>query len=318
MARTTTVVLSCALLTTLASAEPSKEELQVARTLFGQALAEEKLEHWDVALTKLESVQAIKASPSVRYHIALCEEKLGRLAAALSDYEAARVAARNDGNKEVLSIVDEPIARLSVDVPHVTLMLAAPPPPGAKIEIDQRNLTVIGFNVPIPLDPGAHEILVSAPNRASFKHSLILQPKGDVGVTVALSPLVVAAPLAPPREAPSKTYPERPYAIAATAGALVFAGAGIGMILGAGVVKSGNVDGEGCSASTSADACDGKKTSIRVLDWGGGAALVGAVGLAAVSVVLWTRPGRSTTSSLAPHTRLAFGPGRVGLEGTFE
>ncbi|RYZ60409.1 MAG: hypothetical protein EOP08_14710, partial [Proteobacteria bacterium] len=109
-----------ALLGTVASspahAEPSKEELQVARTLFGQALAEEKLEHWEAALGKLESVQAIKASPSVRFHIALCEERLGRLAAALSDYEAARVAARTEGNREVLESVEEPIARLTAEV----------------------------------------------------------------------------------------------------------------------------------------------------------------------------------------------------------
>lgn len=308
----------CALACSSALAEPSKEELQVARTLFGQALAEEKLEHWDAALAKLESVQAIKASPSVRYHIALCEEKLGRLAAALSDYEAARVAARNEGNKEVLAIVDEPIARLTAEVPHVTLSLASPPR-DAKIDIDGRNLSAIGFNVAIPLDPGPHVIRVSAPEHATFQHSLTLQPKGDVAITVSL-PAAAAAPVtqSPPRE-PHVTYPARPYAIATTAGAVVLAGAGLGLFLGAGAARSGHLEpNQGCRAESRADACDGVTTRVNVLDWSAGAAWLAAAGLAATSVVLWTRPGKTETASTGSRTRLSFGPGRVALEGTFE
>ena len=324
--RTFACVLLGALLGTVASspahAEPSKEELQVARTLFGQALAEEKLEHWEAALGKLESVQAIKASPSVRFHIALCEEKLGRLAAALSDYEAARVAARTEGNREVLESVEEPIARLTAEVPHLTLTLATKPPAGARIEIDGKNLTVVGFNVPIPLDPGPHTIVASAPEHAAFKHSLVLQRRADVGVQVVLKPYTVGQTAAAPDPVEPPTdrrtvYPARPYAIATTAGALVLAGAGVGLFLGAGAVRSANRDGKGCMALGEVS-CDGPISTVQALDVSAGAAWIGAAGLAAASVVLWTRPGRPTSAHAPAHTRLAFGPGRIALEGTFE
>jgi hypothetical protein len=302
-----------ALGSSVAAAEPSKEELQVARTLFGQAMAEENQEHWQQALTKFESVQAIKTSPSVRFHIALCEEKLGRLAAALSDYEAARVAAHTENSKEVLATVEEPIARLTADVPHVTLMLDSPPA-GAQIEIDGRNLSSVGFGVPIPLDPGPHKIVVSAPAGEKFTHSVVLQLKGDVGVQIVLrleGAKAVPPQVAPPTEPKKSRHPERPYAIATTAGAVVTLGAGIGMILGAGAVKSSK-DG-----TCSLDDCSAKST-IRVLDWAGAGSLLAAAGFTAASIVLWTRPAKTETATRGLHTQFAFGPGRLVLQGTFE
>lgn len=306
------VLLALSALASTTWAEPSKEELQVARTLFGQALAEEGQEHWAQALSKLESVQAIKASPSVRFHIALCEEKLGRLAAALSDYEAARVAARSEGNKEVLATVEEPIARLTAVVPHVTLTLDAPPA-GTTIEIDGRNLTSVGFGVPVPLDPGPHKIVVSAPGRVAFVHSVVLQPKADVGVQITLRPegAAPAPAMAPPPEPPRTRHPLRPYAVLTTVGAVVTIGAGVGMILGSGAVLSSKegtcTDRENCST----------KGTVRVLDWAGLGSLVAGAGLTAASIVLWTRPGKTDTAR-AVHTQLGFAPGRLVLQGTFE
>lgn len=294
-----------------AHAEPSKEELQVARTLFGQALAEENQERWAQALAKLESVQAIKASPAVRFHIALCEEKLGRLAAALSDYEAARVAARNENSKEVLAMVEEPIARLTAEVPHVTLLLEAPPP-GATIQVDGRTLAAVGFGVAIPLDPGTHQIVVSAPGRVAFAHTVVLRPRSDVGLQIALLAEAVAAPVAPPREPVRIRHPLRPYAVLTSVGAVVTLGAGLGMIFGSGAVLSSK---EGSCLPRSD--C-GPVTTVQVLDWAGLGSLIAAGGLTVASVVLWTRPGTRDATARAVHTQIGAAPGRLVLQGTFE
>lgn len=296
-----------------AAAEPSKEELQVARTLFGQAMAEENQEHWELALAKFESVQAIKSSPAVRFHIALCEEKLGRLAAALSDYEAARVAARSENSKEVLALVEEPIARLTAEVPHLTLTLDSPPA-DTKIEIDGRNLSTIGFGVPIPLDPGSHEIVVSAPGRVPFKHSVELRAKSDVGVRVVLAAKIAAvAAAAPPKAPPRARHPERAYAIATSVGAVVTLGAGIGMFVGAGAVRTANL---GQCDPLPAECAP--KRPIQILDWAGAGSLLAAAGLTAASIVLWTRPARSATEAHRARSQLAVAPGRLVLQGTFE
>lgn len=315
--RASLALFAAAVLTgTSAWAAPTKEELQVARNLFSEAMAEEAAGRYEAALAKFESVQAIKASPSVRYHIAFCEEKLGRIAAALSDYEAARAAASAEISQQVLTATEEPIARLSEQVPRVTLV-AGKVPANTSIAIDGKNFSAVGFGRAIPLDPGPHTIDVSAPGFEPFRHKLTLQAQAQVGVQVTLRAVSnVSGPhdpaLAPPSET-RKEYPLRPLAIATTAGAVVFLGAGIGMILGAGAAHSSALD----RCQTNQDGCSG--STVRLLDWGGAASALVGVGLAVTSVVLWTRPGKTVTSSAqAPGARLAVRPFGVALEGTFQ
>ncbi len=59
---------------------------------------------------KIRRAGAVKLTPGLRFHIALCEERLGQLVAALDGYAAAQVAARAEDNHEVLDLVAEPIA----------------------------------------------------------------------------------------------------------------------------------------------------------------------------------------------------------------
>lgn len=288
--------------TSLAAAGPSKEDLQTARTLFNDGLADEAAGNYAAALAKFERVQGIKTSPSLRFHLALCEEKLGHLVAALSDYESARANARVENNEQVMLASEEPIARLTELVPRVTLKLDAPPAT-YEIQVDERNLTAVGFGNSIPLDPGEHTLHVRAPGLGSFRHTIKLALRERVVVPVVFTkdepPRARALP--PPTDTRA-VHPLRPWAIASAAGAVVFVGAGVGMFFGAAAVHANEF--EKCQRK---EPCGGG--AVNVLDWSAGAAWLVGAGLAVTSVVLWTRPAKRSSVALVVR------PGGLAIEG---
>jgi len=104
-------------------------------------------------------------------NVALCDEKLGRFASATTKFAEARDRAKEQGMAVHLKAAEEHIAALADKVPHVTLKFSEPPLPQTTIVIDERLIPFAEI-ANHPIDPGAHDVVVSAPGHLAFKTHL--------------------------------------------------------------------------------------------------------------------------------------------------
>jgi hypothetical protein len=298
---------------TVRAAEPTKVELAAARDLFSRAERDEEAGRWADALDKLRRTGAVKMTPGIRFHIALCEERMGQLAAALADYTAAADAARNQGNKDVLDAVSEPLAQIRGRVPTVTLL--------APVDVSDATITLDGAPIPgravggpLPVEIGPHTIQAEAPNRVPFSATLNLAEAQTLSVDILLplsSPLAVGTPApASAITAEQRPRPARAMALIASTGAVALAGLGVGAFFVAGSQQS-TAEKE-CIEMVS---CESLRGPVRTWDALALAGWVAGAGVGAVAIYLWTRP--SSPSDERPTAAIRLGPGSMQIVGTF-
>jgi hypothetical protein len=181
-------------------ADPSPVEISSARQAFESAVSLETAQHWADATLKLREALAIKDTPGLRYHLAHCETEQGLLVEAALDYDrASELIARGAKAPDVQKLLAPASAALKSRVPRVTVEL-----PGDVLApvatIDGKVFPPSELALGVPLNPGHHELLVSASGRRSFRRSLDLregeQPEFQAELPPA--PASVAAPSAPP------------------------------------------------------------------------------------------------------------------------
>lgn len=295
--------------------EPSKADLTVARSLFAEAVADEDAGRWADALSKIRRAGAVKMTPGIRFHIAVCEEKLAQLVPALEDYTAAQVAAQRENNREVLDLVGEPLLALKARIPTLKVDVPAGVQ-GIDVRLDGRVLQASLWGTAFPVDAGAHKVEARAPGMTPYTSTVTLAPRETTSVVVSLVPLPPTPPVVAPLAAPStEAAPERrprTLAIAATASAAVLVGVGVGAYVVAGSDQSS--DRSRCSGLISAAQCGGQ-TAIRAWDATALVSWIAATGVATAAVVLWARP--ATADHTPAHAELGLGPGTVSLAGSF-
>jgi tetratricopeptide (TPR) repeat protein len=281
-------------------------DLQAARDLFAKALKDEAAKDWPAALEKLERAAAVKNTPGLRFHIALCKENLGRLAAALDGYTEAEAQARAEKNQEVLDAVAESLTQLRPRVPVITVTVPAGIE-GIEASVDQKAVAIApegGYSLRV--DPGKHEIDVKAPGRMPFHTSADVAEGATVTLHAPLEqPPAPAAPaaIAPP-PANESAAPHRTAAIAFTAGAVVLAGAGVGAYLAA----------DKCPATGS---CENERSAVRTWDAVALGSWIGAAAAGGIAIYLWLKPTSHATTTGARSIRAEpWGTG-LRLQGRF-
>ena len=304
-------------------------DINAARALFGAAEADEQAQRWPEALEKLRRAATARMTPGIRFHIALCEEKMGKIAAALADYGAAQAAARETNNREVLGLVSEPLLALKLRVPTVTVRLPAGLHVGSgavEIRLDGAPLAASSVGTPLPVEVGAHTVQATGPAQRPFAMSFVLReqqaesllipfdpPPGPPDASPTVAPLVPGAPSEAPAGAPSSAGRRaRPLAFIATAGAVVLVAGGLGAYAAAGSDQSSYQTT--CSKPGSGLGC-GNATVVRTWDAVALGAWIAAAGTAGAAVVLWTRPGATSTDG--GRALLQPGPGSVWVTGRF-
>jgi len=170
------------------------DELSEARAAFQRGIELEQAKNWAGAIKQFRQVGQVKMTPQVRYHIALCEENLGKLVAALGGYELALADAESVGDgvsfkQEVEASVNDLRAR----IPKVVIRRGAGAE-AAAIELDGVALGESSVGVEVPLDPGPHALVASAPGHADYSETLEVAEEETRTVTIDLKPLPVEAP----------------------------------------------------------------------------------------------------------------------------
>jgi hypothetical protein len=317
-------LLGIALATATAWAAPGEAELAAARQLFSDAVRDEDGGRWPEALEKLRRVGNVKLTSGIRYHIALCEVHLGRLASALDDFTAAQSQAQTDGAQDVQRLVTKQLADLGPRVPRLTIRVT-PQPADLAVKIDDTVLAPGAVGTPVPVDPGVHRVEATASKRAPATATVTVQERDVTSIDLTLvetqtpsappAPSPQAPPVAPPPPAPAEAStppgggPSRTGAIVATAGAGALALVGVVAYVVAGAsVTSG---AQQCASERTTSPCDAQKNTVRAWDFTAAGSWIGAAGVGAIAIILWTRPAEPASAALL------VGPMSLGVRGTF-
>ncbi len=301
-------------------------ELQTARKLFAQAELDEDAGNWAAALKKIQAVAAIRATPGVRFHEALCLENLGQISAALAGYEEAERQAQRESNSEVLEAVREPLALLRQRVPKIKLNID-PAVEHAAVTIDGAPITSAAAAAPVQVDPGAHEIRATAASRVAFSKVVVLRERESVAVDVALQPQPRAlGQVAMPSEAQKKNLlspnslnkSERRFDGSAIAPWLLAGGAAVFAVGGATAyaLAGARHDEAVARCREQTTPCTGA-SSVRMLDTLALGAWFGAGALAGGAIVLWTSVGKKPAEVAQNKVRVLAGMRAITLDGNF-
>lgn len=124
------------------------------------------------AAAKLEESQRLDPAPGTLLNLALAEEKLGRLADA---WEHARAAGDQlDASDPRRAIARDLHADLDRRVPRITLRIPSGLPQDTRVVFGGTELRDAALNIPMPVDPGTHTIVVRAPGRSDAKVSVVV------------------------------------------------------------------------------------------------------------------------------------------------
>lgn len=306
----------------------------VAEALFQQGRELFKANKFAEACDKFAESQRIDAKLGTLLNLAHCHEKVGKIATAWAEYTSAATIARREGQKERETFAREQVEALAKKLAHVVVKVAAPTP-GLAITLDGKPVAGAVLDVPVPIDPGKHRVVATAPGRQTWSMEVdVPAARADIVVKIpALAPEgdkpAVVPPVPPPAQPPPdarQAPPDAPAKQPASGGRspLVYVGFGIG---GAGVLvgavtgiltlaKSGDIR-DACKSGTcpasQRDALDSATALANVSNVAFGIGIAG-IGLGVVGLLISRQPPKAArAATLTPF----IGPTAIGLRGAF-
>ncbi len=286
-------------------------ELDRARALFTAALQQQQDGHPDLALGQFRQVAAVRDTSQVEYRIGTCLESLGKRRDAVVAYDRAAHLGR--GDPKAADVVDAANARIaalarSMGTLEVTVQGAAAN--RAELAVDGEALTPDQRRAPLLLEPGNHDVRVTAPGTLPASASVAVVAGGRAGVTVVLAPV--------PPPPPAATWNARRLGGVVTMGAGVVALGGMGVALWVRHDRIAQVQTD-CPGNVCPSSLRGEVESARsdAHAMEPVAAILGGVGAAALALgivlVAWPSHGRAA----APSAWLTPTPGGLAAGGTF-
>lgn len=146
-----------ALASASASGEPTEAALAEARERFAEVRRLEDAGEWNEALALLQRVAAVKMTPQVRFHIALCMEHIGLFTQAMDQYGLALDDAQAAPAPEVTEEARAHLDRLNRLTPTITVAVAGARP-SDEVLLDGRAIPTGSPPLSIRVDPGPHRV----------------------------------------------------------------------------------------------------------------------------------------------------------------
>ena len=188
--------------------ELTKEQIETARTAFKEGLAAEKEGDYVKALARFEVMAAIKTTPQVQFHLAVCQEKLGRWVEALQNYEASAKAAAEKKIAEVADVAPALADRLRPRIPRLVIELGEKKPD--EVQLDGVVLGPEKLAAPVLVDPGKHVLVARFAGEKNFVVELEVVEADEKKVAVVSKPAILPEadqpiPAAPPPAPPPRS-----------------------------------------------------------------------------------------------------------------
>jgi hypothetical protein len=161
----------------------------LAEQLFsdGKKLMEEG--SFDEACPKLAESQRLDPGGGTILNLALCHEGQGHFAAAWSEFRQALALARTDGRRDREQFALEHLALVEPKVSRLTFAVRPPARvPGLTIKLDGEVVGQAAWSSQLPVDPGAHDVVASAPGKLDRRVTVQVTGIADTK-TVTILPL---------------------------------------------------------------------------------------------------------------------------------
>jgi hypothetical protein len=152
------------------------------------------------ACAKFRESDRLDPAVGTTFNIADCEERLGHLARAWTLFD--EVAQRLPAADKRRAVAQKRAATLEPRLPKLSIRLAAGAPEGTRIVRDGVELGSASQGSPLPVDPGEHVVVVSAPGRAERSFKLIVSEREIRELEVAAGDPLTSAPSEQPAALP--------------------------------------------------------------------------------------------------------------------
>ena len=200
------LLATASLLTAQAAPVRAQGNAAAAEALFVAGRADMDAGNFDAACQKFRQSEQLDPAVGTKFNLADCEEKRGNLATAWELFKA--VEGRVPASDERHQIARQRREAVEPRVPKLKIVLAPGAPPNTKVRMGAVELTAAALAVPLPLDPGQHELVVTAPDHGERRFGVVLEEGRVQEVTVQPGDPVAAAPVAPaPAPAPAPPTP---------------------------------------------------------------------------------------------------------------
>jgi hypothetical protein len=164
--------LAVAMLVNGAGAQDAKDVAR-ARERFKEGAALQAAGDFARALEAYKDVAVVKSSAQVRFNIATCEEKLGDYVRAMGTYRLALTEATRSNAKDIEGAVQKALTDLEPRIPTL-LVKRGDGAAVAEVTLDGRKLSNPSIGVEFQINPGPHQLRVSAPDREPVNIDLSL------------------------------------------------------------------------------------------------------------------------------------------------
>lgn len=265
--------------------EPSASDKALAEGLFQEGrklMAAGKL---DEACPKFAESQRLAQRLGTLLNLATCHEKQGRTASAWAEFTEAAAMAKAEKRKDRERYARKQADALEKKLTKVVFSVATENKE-ATLTLDGKEIGAAAWGTPIPIDPGKHELQLTAPGKKPWSDTIdIAAEPGSVTIDV---PALADEATAPPAEAPAKETSDGPSAPTKT-DEKSSGGSTLGWVaLGVGAVGVGVGSYFGLQTfskqSESEDHCDGTKCDQTGVDLRDEAKSTGTISTVAFAV----------------------------------
>jgi hypothetical protein len=259
MFRRALVAIICAV-GVCAAAEARGNESAAADALFREGRKAMERGDWAEAVQRLAESQRMEAAPGTLLNLAIAEDKYGKLSSA---WEHARAAmdqlAPSDERRKIASDLFESVDKR---VPRLLLRVRKPLPESAQVRLDGVVLRAASFGIRLPVDPGLHQIAISAPAHMERVITVRVEQATTFDQEIEPGPQLYAVPSrnrreATPAQPPTRSaWPAVGWVAVAVGGASLAAGAVTGYLaIDRNRSLQGHCDGSQCDQA-GVDAAD--------------------------------------------------------------
>jgi hypothetical protein len=224
------------------------EDAVTAKTLFERGLGDMTAGRYEAGCPAIAESYRLDPRPGTLFTLAECEAKRGRTATAVELYEdylsqyARLPADRQEQQGHRKQIAEEQRTALAPQVALLTLLLAPDAPAETRVKRDGRDVAPAAIGLALPVDPGAHTLTVTEPDR----------PPLDVRVSIGVrqkSLLTLPRPPPPPRFSPRRIG-------AIAAGSVGLVGLVVGAVAGGLTLAKKSVINVHCGFASDPYGCD--------------------------------------------------------------
>jgi hypothetical protein len=300
-----------------ADAQAPARDPVAATELFKQGREAMNANDWSTARARFTESLRLDEKVGTLMNLAACEDNLGDIALARQHIQRAIDLASAAGDDRV-ALAREKFAVIDARVPRLTIRLAAGSPAGTIVKRDDAALGEGSLGAALPVQPGAHVVVVEAPGRQRAKIEVTLAERERKEIEVAPGTEVVGAP-APPAGSDAIAAPPSSSSSPLRTIGIVLAGtgvvaAGIGTVFG--VVALGKNSDSEAEGRCVDNACNSEGLALREDARSAGnvstAFVVGGLVCLAAGAVLYFTAPKSTSSAKVDARR-----GGFVLGGTF-